>query len=305
MKQYFKDIPYSHQFILLVVLILSSWVFLTLLGGIIAVPIWGIETLSNPQSLLNNRAFLKYFQIIQSFALFIIPALLFEYLTYNSPFNARRKYSQFYLMIFASILIIVVAQPFISLTGIINNNLSLPESLIDLEVWMRDKENSAAKTTEIFLSSSHWSESLLNILIIAILPAIGEELLFRRSVQRILTGIFKRKHLAIFISAALFSAIHIQFFGFLPRFILGVIFGYLMMYSKNIWLPITAHFTNNFMAYIIYQHYINDINNESNPLQAGEKHPETFWIIISFVGIIVLIYGIKRFVISHYKTLSS
>ncbi|WP_075591658.1 CPBP family intramembrane glutamic endopeptidase [Labilibacter marinus] len=294
MKSSFKDISYTHQLVLLVILVLVSWGLLTIMGTIIAIPIWGMDSLSNPNILLNNQSFLKYFQVIQSFALFIIPPFLFKYLVEKFPSTTRNKHPQIILLIFLSALVVVLAQPFVSITGIINNNLSFPDSLQYIEDWMRGKEDSAQRATEIFLSYSHWSESILNICIIAILPAIGEELLFRGTIQPILMGIFKRKHLAIIITAALFSAIHIQFFGFLPRFILGVIFGYLMLYGKNIWLPISAHFINNFMAFMMYQVYLSDADNENNPLNVSEEYPSPIWITLSIIGVILILKYIKK-----------
>jgi len=85
----------------------------------------------------------------------------------------------------------------------------------------------------------------LNILIIAILPAFGEELIFRGVLQKILSDLFRNKHAAVWVTALFFSAVHLQFFGFLPRLILGLAFGYLYLWSGTLWLPIIAHFVNN------------------------------------------------------------
>jgi membrane protease YdiL (CAAX protease family) len=85
----------------------------------------------------------------------------------------------------------------------------------------------------------------LNIMIIAVLPAISEELIFRGVFQKIFQNIFRSGHLAVWFTSFLFSAIHLQFYGFLPRFILGLIFGYLFLWSRNLWFPVIAHFINN------------------------------------------------------------
>ena len=95
---------------------------------------------------------------------------------------------------------------------------------------------------------------ILNLFIIAILPAVGEEFFFRGVLQKILIRLFKSGHVAIWVTAFIFSAIHFQFFGFVPRFILGLIFGYLFFWSSTLWLPVISHFINNavpvIMAYI-------------------------------------------------------
>ncbi|TAF81977.1 MAG: CPBP family intramembrane metalloprotease, partial [Sphingobacteriales bacterium] len=89
------------------------------------------------------------------------------------------------------------------------------------------------------------------LLMIAILPAIGEELFFRGTIQNIFTALFKNPHVAVWLTAILFSAIHLQFYGFLPRMFLGALFGYLFIWGKSIWLPILGHFLNNGFAVIM------------------------------------------------------
>jgi hypothetical protein len=90
---------------------------------------------------------------------------------------------------------------------------------------------------------------------IGILAAVGEELIFRGLLQRLLNGMVKNVHLAVIITAILFSAFHFQFFSFLPRLLLGLILGYLMYYGRSIWYPILAHFANNIMGVIYYYFY--------------------------------------------------
>jgi hypothetical protein len=89
---------------------------------------------------------------------------------------------------------------------------------------------------------------------IAILPALGEELLFRGLIQHLISRWFRNSHVAIFGTAFLFSFIHFQFFGFVPRFLLGLYFGYLLFWSGSLWLPIVAHLINNGLA-VFYYHY--------------------------------------------------
>ena len=88
----------------------------------------------------------------------------------------------------------------------------------------------------------------------AILPAIGEELLFRGVFQRLLTEWTRNIHWGIILAALLFSFFHFEFYGFLPRFLLGVFFGYLFVWTSSIWVPILAHFTNNFII-VVYSFY--------------------------------------------------
>jgi membrane protease YdiL (CAAX protease family) len=93
---------------------------------------------------------------------------------------------------------------------------------------------------------------MVNLLMIGVIAAVGEELIFRGVLQRLMIGMVKNVHLAVLITAILFSAFHFQFFSFLPRFVLGVVLGYLMYYGRSIWYPILAHFVNNAMGVIYY-----------------------------------------------------
>jgi len=108
-----------------------------------------------------------------------------------------------------------------------------------------------AKLTELLLNVHTLATLVFNVFLIAVIPALGEELFFRGAVQGILRQKMNVK-VAIWITAILFSAIHMQFYGFFPRMLLGAFFGYLLFWSENLWLPIVAHFTNNGIAIIFY-----------------------------------------------------
>jgi membrane protease YdiL (CAAX protease family) len=96
---------------------------------------------------------------------------------------------------------------------------------------------------------------LVGMFVIAVLPAVGEELVFRGIVQRRLYTLVRNPHVAIWTAALAFSAIHVQFFGFFPRLLLGALFGYLYYWSGNLWYPIFAHFVNNgFTLLMLYLH---------------------------------------------------
>jgi len=123
---------------------------------------------------------------------------------------------------------------------------------------MEASEQKAMELTEAFLVMNSIGDLLINLFLIGLIPAIGEELLFRGVLQQLFTKWTGKVHLAIFISAFLFSAIHLQFFSFLPRFVLGIVLGYMFYWSKNLWLPILAHFTNNTLAIIFTYHFVAD-----------------------------------------------
>jgi len=195
---------------------------------------------------------LKWLQLIQSVGMFVLPPFVFAYLYSEKPMNflnldKRIIWSDIALVIMFMIVII----PFINLLGHLNQQLVLPKVFSGLETWMKTSEEQAMQFTEKLLDVHNIRALLFNIFLIALIPALGEELFFRGALQ----GVIQQKtnvKAAIWIAAIIFSAIHLQFYGFIPRMLLGAFFGYLLMWSENMWLPIAAHFTNNVLAVIFY-----------------------------------------------------
>lgn len=171
-----------------------------------------------------------------------------------------------------------------------NANVHLPDSLRVIEEWAREKENLAAEITRYLTDFDSTGLFILAIVVIAIIPAIGEELVFRGIFQKKLQDSGMNAHLAIWIAAIVFSAIHIQFFGFIPRLFLGALFGYLYWWSGDLRVPILAHFVNNgFTLALVYWYNTgtSDINieeMESPDLATG--------IILSIItaGLLLFLY---------------
>lgn len=151
-----------------------------------------------------------------------------------------------------------------------NASLKLPEFLQGFENWARGLEDNAAMLTEFLTDFDGPGQFILAFVVIAIIPAIGEELVFRGMLQNYAIGFLKNPHLAIWITAILFSTFHLQFFGFVPRAFLGVAFGYLYFWSGNLLIPMIAHLINNgFTLLMIYMYSTNtiafDIENSESP----------------------------------------
>lgn len=147
-----------------------------------------------------------------------------------------------YLLTF---LLFIVLVPFLQWTIFINEQMTLPEWLSSLESWMRMMEDRITQQTEVFMKMSGISDLMVNLIVIAIIPAFFEELYFRGFLQSFLTEWIRKPALAILLTSLFFSAIHLQFYGFLPRLILGLVLGYLFFYSGSIWLAVFFHFVNN------------------------------------------------------------
>ena len=248
--------PFTKLLFLLFIIVASFSIFL-ILGLITAVPFFGIQ-LSSFQDALNinnpdNIGLIKYMQFIQHMGIFVVPPLVAAYVFSKYPISylSADTKSKFAVYLLATV-IIIFAIPFINYTGALNAKMSLPAGFAGFEEKIKAMEESAGKMTEAFLNVKSIGGLFVNLIIVALLPAIGEEFLFRGVLLRLFKEWTKNKHVAILISAFLFSAVHFQFYGFLPRFLLGALFGYLFVWSRNIWVPVTVHFINNGLAVILY-----------------------------------------------------
>ena len=273
----------SHPFVKLIIAIFISLViFLVfmIIAILVALPvfhlnIFALQEIFSDFENVHNVAVLKYFQIIQTLGLFVVPPFVIVFLFYREVGESLQLKNLPELQVSVKVfLIMIIGLPAINLLAMWNAQINLPQWLDSVEEWMKVTEESAKKLTEIFLDADNSVEFLINFLMIAILPAIGEELLFRGILQRYLIEWIKNKHIGVLITSILFSALHLQFFGFFPRLLLGIFFGYLLLWSRNLWLPILAHFINNGVAVIFYfifgaeivEKEINSIGTESGNL---------------------------------------
>lgn len=252
----YSQISKFSKFILLITLVASFLLFSTLLGILVLVPFFGtgvISLLSAPDySSVSVVNAMKALQILNMAGGLLLPAVIYLWLcTPGIKVNKGSLKPYIYLPIVLSALLIVFAQPLIGWASELNSYLSLPEGLSFIENWMKEAETQGEMITEAFLSTTSISGLLVNIFMVAILPAFAEEILFRGALARLFKDWTKNVHLAVFLSAFIFAAIHMQFYGFLPRFLLGTALGYLFFWSGSLWLPIVAHFTNNFLSVII------------------------------------------------------
>ncbi len=256
-EPYFEHAHPVVKLLFLFFIILVSFFIVLSVGIVLAIPLFQVNLLSIKEALnINNPeniAFIKYMQLVQHIGIFILPPFIVAFIFSKQT----KKYLHFkglpepQLFLFG-ILTIIFALPFIQYTGALNSGMTLPESFAGLEAKIRAMEEAAAKATEILLNAGTPSGLFVNLLIIALVPAIGEELMFRGVLLNLFKEWTKSKHFAVILSAFIFSTIHLQFFGFLPRFLLGVLFGYLFVWSGNILIPISLHFVNNATAVCVY-----------------------------------------------------
>lgn len=164
-----------------------------------------------------------------------------------------------------------------------NAHLHLPEFLKSVEEWARTRESYAEEITKFLTTFNSLGEFLFAFFIIAVLPGVGEELVFRGLLQPQLQRATGNAHIAIWISAVLFSAIHMQFFGFVPRVLLGALFGYLYLWSGNLLIPMFAHFFNNgFSVLMLYLKQLSIIDIDIDTTEAAPWPAVIGFAIITF-----------------------
>lgn len=254
----FSNMHSFTKLVMIVGLMIVSLLVVLVLGTLAAFAFWpdqimsfaGGEPLAAVQENLNV---LRYLQVMSHLGLFVVPSLAFAWIISKSPgrFLTTHKRPAARSLLLA-MLIMVSALPLVSLLNHLNHQISLPSTLEPLENWMRQAEAAAEQMTKFFVLTGSWQDLLFNLFMIAILPAIGEELLFRGVLQKLFRQWTGSGHAAVLITAVLFSAMHMQFLSFLPRFALGAILGYLFLWSGKIWVPILAHFFNNAAALGVY-----------------------------------------------------
>ena len=295
---YLKEKPYVIKGLILILLIAVSLLLTMVLGIVIALPFFGIGILEHFKELNDYSSeatihFLKYFQVVNQIGFFILPAIFYAYLENRKPVNYLKLNTKLSItnLITASILIIV-AIPAINWLVEINEGMKLPEFLNGLESWMRESENKTNQLTEAFLNVTTPTGLAVNLLIIALLAAVGEELLFRGVILQLFVEWFKNKHLAIVVSAILFSALHLQFYGFIPRMVLGILFGYIFIWSGSLWLPIVLHFIFNGITVVAaYFYHKGSIQTDVESFGVSDN---VFLVISSFLLMTLLLFLIYR-----------
>jgi uncharacterized protein len=274
-------------------------------GVALSIPFFGPGLLDNIAALSDYSDpqtvnALKYFQIVNQLGVFVVPAILFVILTDDniSGYLYLDKGSRQFSVIFGFI-VLVVSLPFINWIVVINSEMHLPSFLSGVENWMRSAEDNAQQITNAFLATGTWGGFLVNLLMIAGLAAIGEELIFRGILVRLFGEWTRNVHLSVIIPAFLFSALHLQFYGFFGRFLLGIILGYLFIWSGSLWVPIIVHFLNNAMAVIIS--FLDQRGIISADLESFGASQNVFVILGSFMLMIFTMGIIYLHEIGYFK----
>lgn len=287
LKEVFNEFSSAQKLVVAILLWIGCLGFATLLIQNIH-QLLDVHKVGNDVSALNSYdiSIMRYTQILSTILGFLLPSLLFGMLATARPLRYFRKIPDFDLKwLFFSVLLILTIYPLVGFLAEINGKIQLPEAWSDLEKELINLEKLAKDYVIVFMNNKHSSVFIINLFMIAIVPAICEEFFFRGVIQRVSYRLFGNFHLAILFSAFFFAFSHFEFYTFLPRIVLGLLLGYMYYYSGSLFMPIFTHFLNNAVAVIAL--YINVLKGTPITMDTQDSVPiyVVFISTISFVGI--------------------
>ena len=291
LKGIYTDKSALFQLYILLLLVLGGLILASFITTIPLLLLQGID--GSQKGIAFDPSLMRISQFISAVSTFLLPACFFAWLCSNQPkrYLSIGEFPTFKVLALTFLSMFLI-NPAISLTGLLNQQMELPSFMEGIEHWMRTQEYEAERLTLLLLSEKGIGALLANLLVVALTAGITEEFLFRGAFQRILERWTSNPHLVIWIAACLFSAFHMQFYGFLPRMLLGAYFGYLLYWSRNIWIPVFAHFTNNAFAVIC----MSDEQLKQNEFISGEVTTPNLlpYIVMAVIGLALFYFCGKR-----------
>lgn len=247
-----KVYPPWSQLAIFLALLGGAWIATVLLGGAIVLAKVGINDRTAHLDMNDPRltGTLKLVQALSTILLFGIPSYFFATITSRQRPLRLLGFRPSAVPVFYALAIVILlfAFPMEWWLGQLNRNIPLPHGLIEME-------KNASKQINAFLKADSPLDVIINVFVIALLPAVFEEMCFRGALQRILIQLFRSPWAGIVVTGAFFSAFHMQFQGFLPRMFLGILLGAIYWYSGSLWASILAHFFTNAAQVIAVSYY--------------------------------------------------
>lgn len=247
----------------------------------------------------DSTAHYRIAAVLQSVFQLIMPAIVTailisrqpaRFLSIDSPINGG--------VLSVALVGLIAATPIMNYIIMLNESIHLPSSLSHIEDALRNMEENASISIKMILGSGGIANAIMNILIVGVLAGFGEELFFRGTFMRLMTTGGINHHVAIWVSAIVFSAIHLQFFGFVPRMILGAYFGYLLYWSRCLWIPILIHAANNIM-YLLIEASGDETAHAANKLGIEANTADWVSIAISIVICVAALGWLSKHRVSH------
>jgi len=296
---FFYDARPFTKLLLVSFLMVCCYLIIFGMGILLAMPLFKIPPgdvirILEQNEVEANIGLLKFLQVLYSIGLFLVPAILSGFLIQRNTWKYLKadRISNYWVIILV-IALMVISIPWINFTSFLNESLSLPERWGYLMERIRENDANSWDLMKAYLQTENIGGLLINVFMVALIPALGEEFLFRRIIQRILTEWFRNEHLAIWIAALIFSLMHYQFLGLIPRVMLGALFGYLFVWTGSIWVAVLAHFINNAVAVIYYYIYYQG-TLEVEPDHIGLEENALLMIITSVMLTFLLLAVIQK-----------
>ena len=269
MNKHFKELVF-------IIISISPLLAMSIVSNLIETPTEiSYEGLDRKILMLSN-SFLLFFFLIPYFVIRNNPSYLMNY--------KKVKLLPIIMVIFTTVFFIILNAPVIEW----NKSISFPSFMSSFESWALLKEKQLESLTIYLVSFENNFEYLIGIIAIAIIPGFCEEYFFRGVLQKNLNLLLKNAHIAILLSSLLFSAFHLQFYGFFPRFFLGVFFGYLFYWSGSLMYPVIAHALNNFLSLTVFYAISSGLFGEDIDVSVNSS-PEIPLALIAF-SIIIFIF---------------
>ena len=301
--QNFIDVKPSLQ---LLALFIMSVVFL-IVGSFVSMmfmPLFSStdNILTGMTNVSENVSFMRFLQASTQIFYMFIPSVLFGFMFYPSIvefFKMRFSRKQITITL-CGVAVFVAMIPFVDCVTRWNNAMHLPKSMATLEATIRNMGLESERMMEMFLTEngSVWI-FFANIVVMALIPAVSEEFIFRGAIQQTCAKWFDNHHIAIIVTAAVFSLIHFDLFNFIPRFIMGIVLGYLFYFSGSIWTSVCVHFFNNGVIVVMY--YFTGYNSTES-IAFDNTILNVILVILSLVVSAALMYvgirSIKKNVVS-------
>ena len=258
----------------------GSFFILLILSSIISIGI-------NNSPIGDSRDKLLTSSVVQCLLAFCIPSYLLARFISKKPFQWLRITTPPCFKALCGI-IIVYFLSFPAMECIIdwNRNVHFPESLSAVESMLREMENANNAVSSTILEARGWLSICVGVIVVGLITGFSEELFFRGSLQTIFINSIRYKSVAIFVSAFIFSVMHFQFFGFVPRLIMGIFFGYLLVWSQSLWVPVFAHFLNNSIVVVVYG--LSPMDEET--IMFSGKNGFSIYLIIISVCLTILFF---------------
>lgn len=235
--------------------------------------------------------------MLQDLLIFILPVIVTAILVSRRPadlIGVARGVS--WPVFIIALAVLLASMPLMNRIVEWNNSLTLPAGLAQLEAQMRTMEETAEATIRSLMGNYGIGSYIMAVLLVGIMAGVSEELFFRGGIQRLLSTGGVNRHVAIWFTAFVFSAIHMQFFGFVPRLLLGALFGYMLSWSGSVWLPAIIHSINNTLVVSgeFYAHHKGIDSAAMNTFGSGGEAMDILMSCASLVLVVTLLYLLRR-----------